>query len=173
MHTELELPGVFIFTYPRNVDSRGYFQRVYDEAELNTLGLNRAWPQHSFSSNNRAGTIRGLHYQLIPSSEDKFVRCISGAIYEVLIDLRPTSSHYLEWISFNLLAEDSKGLYIPGGVAHGFQTLQDKTTVSYLNSIIYDPLGQSGINPVHSTIDFGWPLEVTDISDRDLALPRL
>lgn len=173
MHTELELPGVHIFSYEKNVDSRGHFERVYNEEDLDALGLNTKWPHHNSSFNMRAGTIRGLHYQLEPSVEDKFVRCISGAIYEVLLDLRPDSSHYLKWISLNLLADESIGLYIPGGVAHGFQTLKDETTVSYLNSIIYDPSGQSGINPVHSAIDFRWPLEISVISERDLALPKI
>ncbi len=173
MHTELDLPGVHLFSYPKNVDDRGHFERVYDEVDFSALNLNTTWPQHNSSFNKRAGTIRGLHYQLEPSIEDKFVRCTSGGIYEVLIDLRPGSSHYLKWISLTLLAGDSYGLYIPGGVAHGFQTLEDETTVSYLNSINYDPSGQSGVNPVHSTIDFNWPLELTVISERDLALPKI
>jgi len=173
MHTELKLPGVHLFSYAKNVDDRGYFERVYNEVDLKALGLNTAWPQHNSSFNKKAGTIRGLHYQLEPSAEDKFVRCTSGGIYEVLVDLRPGSSHYLEWHSLTLLADESLGLYIPGGVAHGFQTLEDETTVSYLNSVNYNPLGQSGVNPVHSTLDFRWPLALTGISERDLALPKI
>ncbi len=173
MHSQLELPGVHLFSYSKNVDKRGHFERVYDEGDLSALGLNTKWPQHNSSFNVRSGTIRGLHYQLEPSAEDKFVRCTSGGIYEVLIDLRPGSSHFLKWISLTLTGDDSNGLYIPGGIAHGFQTLEDRTTVSYLNSINYDPTGQSGVNPIHSTIDFKWPLEPTVISERDLALPRI
>jgi dTDP-4-dehydrorhamnose 3,5-epimerase len=173
VHVELELPGVHLFSYPRNNDVRGYFERIYNEADLMVLGLNTAWPQHNSSFNKKAGTIRGLHYQLAPAIEDKFVRCTSGAIYEVLLDLRPDSSHYLKWISLNLSAAEPKGLYIPGGVAHGFQTLEDGTTVSYLNSINYDPSGQTGVNPVSSSIDFTWPLECAVISERDLSLPRI
>lgn len=173
MHNELGLPGVHVFSYQKNCDNRGHFERVYNEEDLNAIGLNTKWPQHNLSFNKKAGTIRGLHYQLEPSIEDKFVRCISGAIYEVLVDLRPQSSHYLKWISLRLKASESTGLYIPGGIAHGFQTLEDETTVSYLNSIIYDPIGQSGVNPVHSSIDFRWPLGISAISDRDLALPKI
>ena len=173
MHIELEIPGVHLFSYPRNNDERGHFERVYDVADLMGLGLNTIWPQHNSSFNKKMGTIRGLHYQLEPAIEDKFVRCTSGAIYEVLIDLRPDSSHYLRWISLNLSAAEPKGLYIPGGVAHGFQTLEDGTTVSYLNSVNYDPSGQAGVNPVSSSIDFNWPLECTVISERDLSLPRI
>ncbi len=173
MHVELEIPGVHLFSYPRNMDERGHFERVYDEADLIVLGLNTNWPQHNSSFNKKAGTIRGLHYQLEPAIEDKFVKCTSGAMYEVLIDLRPGSSHYLKWISLNLSAVEPKGLYIPGGVAHGFQTLEVGTTVSYLNSINYDPSGQAGVNPVSSSIDFEWPLECAAISERDLSLPRI
>ncbi len=173
MHIELEISGVHLFSYPRNNDERGHFERVYDVADLMDLGLNTTWPQHNSSFNKKVGTIRGLHYQLEPAIEDKFVRCTSGAIYEVLLDLRPDSSHYLKWISLNLSAAEPKGLYVPGGVAHGFQTLEDGTTVTYLNSINYDPTGQAGVNPVGSSIDFKWPLECTVISERDLSLPRI
>ena len=173
MHTKLELPGVHLFSYSKNVDARGHFERIYNEEDFSALGLNTTWPQHNSSFNKKAGTIRGLHYQLEPSVEDKFVRCTSGEIYEVLLDLRPSSSHYLKWISLTLKADESNGLYIPGGIAHGFQTLEDETTVGYLNSINYDPSGQSGVNPIHSTIDFKWPLELSVISERDLALPRI
>jgi dTDP-4-dehydrorhamnose 3,5-epimerase len=173
VHVELELPGVHLFSYPRNSDERGHFERVYNEADLMVLSLNTTWPQHNSSFNIKMGTIRGLHYQLEPAIEDKFVRCTSGAIYEVLIDLRPDSSHYLKWISLNLSAAEPKGLYIPGGVAHGFQTLEDGTTVSYLNSVNYDPSGQAGVNPVSSSIDFNWPLGCAVISERDLSLPRI
>ena len=95
MHTELDLPGVHLFSYVKNVDSRGHFERIYNEEDMIALGLNREWPQHNSSFNNRAGTIRGLHYQLEPAVEDKFVRCTTGGIYEVLVDLRPNSSHYM------------------------------------------------------------------------------
>lgn len=173
MHVELEIPGVHLFSYPRNMDERGHFERVYNEADLIVLGLNTTWPQHNLSFNKKAGTIKGLHYQLEPAIEAKFVRCTSGAMYEVLVDLRPGSSHYLKWISLNLSALEPKGLYIPGGVAHGFQTLEVETTVSYLNSINYDPSGQSGVNPMSSSIDFEWPLECAAISERDLSLPRI
>jgi dTDP-4-dehydrorhamnose 3,5-epimerase len=173
VHIELEIPGVQLFSYPRHNDERGHFERVYNEADLMGLGLNTTWPQHNSSFNKKVGTIRGLHYQLEPAIEDKFVRCTSGAIYEVLLDLRPDSSHYLKWISLNLSAAEPKGLYIPGGVAHGFQTLEDGTTVTYLNSINYDPTGQAGVNPVGSSIDFKWPLECAVISERDLSLPRI
>ena len=173
MHTELEIPGVYQFSYPRNIDERGHFERVYNESELKFLGLNTTWPQHNSSFNKQAGTIRGLHYQLEPRIEDKFVRCTSGAIYEVMLDLRPSSSHYLNWLSLELSADEPKGLFIPGGVAHGFQTLENETTVTYLNSVNYDPSGQSGVNPMYSTIDFNWPLKLTVISDRDLSLPKI
>lgn len=173
MHTELKIPGVHLFSYPRNSDERGYFERVYNQADLMDLGLNTIWPQHNSSFNRKAGTIRGLHYQLEPAVEVKFVRCSAGAIYEVLIDLRPGSSHFLEWISLKLSAVESMGLYIPGGVAHGFQTLEDETTVSYLNSIDFDPSGQEGVNPVNSSIDFKWPLECSVISQRDLSLRKI
>lgn len=173
VHVELNIPGVHLFSYPRNIDERGHFQRVYDETDLKVLGLTISWPQHNLSYNKLAGTIRGLHYQLTPAIEDKFVMCVSGAIYEVLIDLRPGSSHYLNWLSLELSAVESKGLYIPGGVAHGFQTLEDGTIVSYLNSINYDPSGQAGVNPVNSSIDFNWPLDLTVISERDLSLPKI
>jgi dTDP-4-dehydrorhamnose 3,5-epimerase len=173
VHTELEIPGVHYFSYPRNIDERGHFERVYSASDLRGLGLNTNWPQHNSSFNKKAGTIRGLHYQLVPAVEDKFVRCTTGAIYEVLLDLRPGSSHYLKWISLQLLAAEPIGLYIPGGVAHGFQTLEDETTVSYLNSIDYEPSGQTGVNPIDSTLDFKWPLELSVISDRDLSLPKI
>ena len=173
MHTELGIPGVHLFSYPKNIDDRGHFVRVYDDSDLISLNLNTHWPQHSSSFNSKTGTIRGLHYQLEPTKEDKFVRCTSGSIYEVLLDLRPSSDHYLKWIPLILSAKDSQGLYIPGGVAHGFQTLEDETTVDYLNSIVYEPTGQSGVNPVKSSIDFKWPLQWTVISERDLSLPRL
>jgi dTDP-4-dehydrorhamnose 3,5-epimerase len=131
------IKGVFTFDQLRNEDSRGYFARTFCTTEFTKAGFNFSIDQISTSFNPKAGTLRGMHYQIEPYSEIKIVRCTRGAIYDVVLDLRVTSETYLMWLAFELNADNGKSLFVPRGCAHGFQTLQDDTEVLYTNNGLY------------------------------------
>ena len=116
----------------RHDDDRGFFARTYCDDEFAAAGLPTAWPQHNVSHNARAGTLRGMHYNAAPHREAKLVRCVTGAIWDAIVDLRPDSPTHLKWFGVELSSEAGNALYVPEGFAHGFITLQDRTDVFYL-----------------------------------------
>ncbi|MBX3013814.1 MAG: dTDP-4-dehydrorhamnose 3,5-epimerase [Caldilineaceae bacterium] len=152
-------------------DERGFFARAWCVQEFADHGLDTKLVQCNLSFNQQRGTLRGMHYQQEPHAETKLVRCIRGAIYDVIIDLRPTSPTYLQWLGVTLSAANRSMLYIPKGFAHGFQTLADETEVFYQMSDFYAPAAAQGLrwNDPHFGID--WPLPVTVISAKDQAYP--
>ena len=133
---ETELKGAFLINPEPLEDERGFFARTWCRKEFEQHGLNPDWVQCNISYNKRKGTLRGMHYQIAPYAEAKLVRCTMGAIYDVIIDLRPDSKTYRQWISAELSAENRKMIYIPQGFAHGFQTLVDNTEVFYQMSAV-------------------------------------
>ena len=166
--TETKLKDAYIIELEPIEDKRGFFARSFCQEEFKKLGLNFDIVQSSISYNKKKGTLRGMHYQKAPHEEAKLVRCITGAIYDVIIDLRVGSPTRCQWIAFELTAKNYKALYIPEGLAHGFQTLEDETVVFYQISQFYHPECERGIRWDDSIFKIEWP-EVNKriISDKD------
>jgi dTDP-4-dehydrorhamnose 3,5-epimerase len=154
-------------------DERGYFARTFCMREFEERGLETKFVQHSCSYSARTGTLRGMHYQTPPHTEVKVVSCVAGAIYDVIVDLRPSSPTYRTWQSFALSAENGRQLYVPAGFAHGFQTLTDGALLNYLISAFYEPGASTGVSYDDPTIAIRWPLPVTVISERDRSWGQL
>ena len=152
-------------------DERGFFARTWCRQELAAHGLDTEIAQESLSFNRHRGTIRGLHFQLPPHEEIKIVRCTRGAIFDVIVDLRPRSPSYLCWQGFELSAENRRAIYVPKGFAHGFQTLTDNAEIAYQISAFYAPEATGGYRHDDTAFAIAWPLPVTVISERDLGWP--
>lgn len=169
---ETKLSGAYIIGLEKLEDSRGFFARSFCENEFARSGLNNNYKQSNLSFNNFKGTLRGMHMQLEPYSEVKLVRCVRGAIFDVIIDLREESETFTQWMSVELTQENRKTLYIPERFAHGFLTLDDKTEVFYQMSEEYKPDGASGVKFDDPIFNIQWPpLNELIISDRDKAWP--
>ena len=155
----------------RASDERGSFVRTFDALRFAALGLATSWALAGEARNARAGTLRGLHYQREPHGETKLIRCTRGAVYDVLLDVRPDSRSYGRWAAFELHEDDGVALYAPPGIAHGYQTLREETVVHYLISAPYDADAASGFRYDSPALAIAWPLPVAVISERDRALP--
>lgn len=164
---ELPLAGAYLLEIEPVSDSRGFFARTWCNDEMRKVGLDVHFVQSSISYNERRGTIRGMHYQAEPHAESKLVRCTAGAIWDVLLDLRPDSATFRAWHAVELTAENRKSVYIPPGLAHGFQTMADKSEVSYQISNHYKPQAERGVRWNDPAFSIHWPLEAAMISDRD------
>jgi dTDP-4-dehydrorhamnose 3,5-epimerase len=165
------LAGVMEIAFERVRDERGWFVRVYDEDAFAAHGLCTSYPQHSEARNATRGTIRGLHWQSEPYGEIKVIRCTAGAAFDVLVDVRPESATYGKWAGFELRAENPRGLYVPAGIAHGYQTLTDDAEFHYLISERYRPAAVRGIAYDSPELAIAWPLAPSVVSERDRALP--
>ncbi len=166
-----ELPGAYLISLEPSRDSRGYFARTFCVNEFATRGLETNFPQHSVSFSKNKGTLRGMHYQAAPYGEAKLVRCIRGAVLDVIIDIRVESPTYRRCQQFELSMMNDHQLYIPKGFAHGFQTLTDDVEVSYLISTPYHASMARGIRYNDPAFAIVWPLPVTVISEKDLCWP--
>lgn len=165
--------GAFVLKPQPHGDDRGFFARTYCEREFEERGIRVRWVQCSISYNARAGTLRGMHYQADPYAEAKLVRCTRGAVYDVIIDLRPESPSYLHHGAVVLSCENRAMLFIPGGCAHGFQTLEQDTEVFYQMSEFYQPEASRGVRWNDPLFSIAWPA-VTErvISSRDASYPN-
>lgn len=168
---ECALKGVRLIELEPARDQRGFFARTFCVREFSAAGLETQFVQHSISCTRRPGSIRGMHFQRPPHEEVKLVRCIRGAIHDVLIDLRPGSPTYLRWEAYELTAENRRQLYVPAGVAHGFQTLAPDSEVHYLISAYYAPEAAAGVRYDDPAFAVPWPLPVADVSDKDRNWP--
>ena len=168
---ETKLKGSFTVELNPFQDSRGWFARTFCKEEFSTIGHSKEWLQLNHSFTTQKGTIRGLHYQLPPFSEIKLVRCIAGAVFDVIIDLRKDSPTFLEWFGVELSAQNRKMIYIPEGFAHGFQTLTDNCELIYHHSALYTPGVEAGIRFNDDQVIINWPIAISDISERDLNHP--
>jgi len=168
---ETGLEGAFIIEPERLEDERGFFARVFCEHEFAVHGLKTRFVQCGVSFNRTKGTLRGMHYQTLPYEEAKLVRCTTGAIYDVIVDLRPASATFKHWAGIELTAESHKTLYIPEGLAHGFLTLVDDSEVFYQMSAFFYPERAAGIRWNDPAFDIRWPGEVGVIAERDRAYP--
>jgi dTDP-4-dehydrorhamnose 3,5-epimerase len=159
--------GVFVVEPERIEDERGFFARTWDTREFAEHGLNGSLVQCSVSFNRWARTLRGLHYQAAPYEEAKLVRCTRGALFDVALDLRPSSRTYTRWVGVELSAENTLGLYIPEGCAHGFLSLTQDTEVLYQISQFYEPEAARGVRWNDPAFAIRWPLDVDVINERD------
>jgi dTDP-4-dehydrorhamnose 3,5-epimerase len=165
----VRLEGCSIIKNLKHVDNRGSFKKILpieDEIQLSNFPI----CQVNISTNTLAGTIRGLHYQVEPFLEAKLISCIKGSVMDVLLDMRPTSGTYGKYASYHL-TPGSGSLLVPPLVAHGFQTLEDETTLLYLHSNDYSPDYSQGVNPLDPDIGISWPLPISSISELDRNLP--
>jgi dTDP-4-dehydrorhamnose 3,5-epimerase len=170
--TELRLRGAYTIDIEPHEDERGYFARVWDAEELRARGLDARVSQSSIAFNTRAGTLRGLHFQAPPHAETKLVRCTSGAIWDVIVDLRADSPTFLEWTAVELTRESRRTLYVPEEFAHGYQTLAPETEVWYQMSVEYAPEAARGLRWDDPRLAIEWPrAEHLVISSRDRSWP--
>ncbi|HEV8504115.1 MAG TPA: dTDP-4-dehydrorhamnose 3,5-epimerase [Chitinophagaceae bacterium] len=167
------LAGSFVIEPKVLADDRGWFARFYCKNEFKEIGHEKEWVQLNHSLTHKKGSVRGMHYQVQPFREIKMVKCIAGAVYDVIVDLRKDSSTFLKWFGAELSAKNRKMLYIPEGFAHGFQCLEENCELIYHHSEFYTPNSEGGIRYDDPAIDIKWPLPVTVISQRDQSHPRL
>ena len=174
LFTETKLKGAYIIDIQPIEDERGFFSRSFCKHEFSGHGLKTDIAQCNISFNRRKGTLRGMHFQLPPKSEAKLVRCTRGRIYDVIVDLRPGSPTYRQWLGVELASgftANYRMLYIPEGFAHGFQTLEDDSEVFYQMFEFYAPEYASGVRWDDSAFGINWPLPDPIMSERDRAYP--
>jgi dTDP-4-dehydrorhamnose 3,5-epimerase len=169
---ETKLAGVFEIALDMNADDRGFFARSWCQKEFEHQGLNPKVVQCNISFNVRKGTLRGVHYQDAPYQEAKLVRCTKGSIYDVVVDLRPESATFKDWIAVVLTAEQHNMLYVPEGCGHGFLTLEDETEVFYQMSEFYHGELSRGVRFDDPAFQIVWPDKVEVISERDRTYPN-
>lgn len=170
---ETGLSGVFLVVIEPVIDDRGEFARVWCDQEARQLGIEATFVQSNVSRNRKRGTLRGMHFQIPPHSEGKLVTCLSGAVYDVVLDLRPDSPTRDQWIAVELSADTpQQALYIPPGLAHGFQTLADESTLHYQMTSFYRPASARGIRWNDPRFQIQWPIiDGMILSERDRAFP--
>lgn len=172
MHFEpLELPEVILIRGEPHRDERGAFLRTFCHREFAAAGIDPHVEQCSQSDNHRARTLRGLHFQRSPHEEGKLVRCVRGAIFDVVVDIRPSSSTAGRWVAVELDANEPQQLWVPPGFAHGFLTLEDDTRIVYQMNVPYHPEASAGYRWDDPTFAIAWPHEPSVISERDRQLP--
>lgn len=164
---ETRLVGAYVIDLEKIEDERGFFARSWCQREFAAMSLDAKLVQCNISHNHRRGTVRGLHYQLPPAAETKLVRCTRGAMFDVIIDLRPNSPTFLQWLGVELSADKYIILYVPKGFAHGFQTLVDNTEVFYQMSEFYAPELAGGLRWDDPQLGIDWPLPVSVMSQKD------
>jgi dTDP-4-dehydrorhamnose 3,5-epimerase len=172
--TESPIAGAFLIDVEPHQDERGLFARTYCAREFDEHGLVSTVMQCSTSFNAKRGTLRGLHYQAAPYEEAKLVRCTAGAIFDVMVDLRTDSATYRKWYGVELTASNRRMLYIPRGMAHGFQTIEDNVEVFYQISVDYVPEASRGVRWDDPILSIQWPERSAAIlSERDRSYPLL
>jgi dTDP-4-dehydrorhamnose 3,5-epimerase len=167
------LPGVWVIEPERIEDERGWFARTFDAAEFRDRGLEAAVAQCNASYNARSGTLRGMHYQADPHGEPKLVRCVRGAVFDVALDLRRDRASFCAWHGVELSAENARALYMPAGIAHGFQTLTDDSEVIYQMGHPYVPEAARGVRFDDPAFAIAWPAVdgARIVSARDASYP--
>jgi dTDP-4-dehydrorhamnose 3,5-epimerase len=167
------LQGSYVIEPNVFTDERGWFARFYCKNDFKKIGHDKEWVQLNHSVTYKGGTLRGMHFQLAPYREIKMVKCIAGAVYDVIIDLRKESSTFLQWFGAELSATNKRMLYIPEGFAHGFQCLEDNCELIYHHSEFYVPGSEGGVRYNDPLIKIEWPLPVNQVSERDASHPYL
>lgn len=170
--TETGLSGVYVIDLQERSDERGFFARSFCRHELEAHGLNPEIAQINLALSLKRGTLRGMHYQSAPHREAKLVRCTRGALFDVALDLRPTSPTHKQWFGVELSADNHKAFYIPEGFAHGYLTLADNTELSYQTSDFYFPDCVRGVRFDDAAFAIAWPEEIRVVSDADRNWPE-
>ena len=168
---ETSLAGAFVIELERREDERGFFARAFCQDEFEQYGLDPRIAQCNLSYNLRRGTLRGMHFQVAPYAEAKLVRCTQGAAYDVLLDLRPDQPTFKRWVSVELSAANRRMVYLPEGLAHGFQTLEANTEMFYQMSEFYHPECARGVRWDDAAFGLRWPLPDPIMSERDRSYP--
>ncbi|MBN9672665.1 dTDP-4-dehydrorhamnose 3,5-epimerase [Roseibium aggregatum] len=171
--TPLPLAGAYRIDLERRGDSRGFFARLFCREEFRQHGLNEIWSQCNVSYSADQGTLRGMHFQKPPKADAKLVKCMHGAVFDVIVDLRMGSTTFGQWSSVTLTAEGGEMIYIPTGFAHGFQTLTPDAELLYFHSESYSPEHEGGLHHKDADVAIAWPLDIGTISERDKNLPPL
>lgn len=171
--TKTSLAGLWVIDLELREDERGFLARTFCENEFSEHGLNTRWPQCNLTLTKNRGMIRGMHFQASPRPEIKLVRCTSGAIFDVAVDVRPNSPTFGKWEGFELTGQNRRMLYIPGGFAHGFQCLADNSEVFYQMSEFFFADLSRGVRWSDPTVTIQWPLPDPTLSERDRNLPLL
>jgi dTDP-4-dehydrorhamnose 3,5-epimerase len=161
------LASAFVIEMQLLRDDRGFFSYSFDRSKMESHGITGDIVQSNLSFNHKKGTLRGMHFQVEPKAQPKLVRCTAGAVYDVIVDLRPDSPTYCKWFGTELSAENHRSLYIPNGFAHGFQTLSDNAELLYDMFEWYAPETAQGVRYNDPAFGIQWPIEVSMISDRD------
>jgi dTDP-4-dehydrorhamnose 3,5-epimerase len=169
----LPLSGLKLITRSKIGDDRGYFSRLFCSRDLQGLGWRKPIAQLNHTYTASEGTVRGLHYQNSPDSEAKLVMCLSGAVWDVAVDLRSKSPTFLKWHAELISAENNHAMLIPEGFAHGFQTMSDDVELLYCHSNFYNPLSEAGLNVNDPKLAITWPLAIVNLSARDTTHPSL
>jgi len=167
--TETILKNAYVIELEKREDHRGFFARTWDKKEFEEHNLNSNLVQCNVSFSKKCGTLRGMHYQKKPFEESKVIRCVKGKIFDVIIDLRTSSSTFKKWFGVELTEENYKMLYVPEGFAHGFQTLEDNTEIIYQVSEFYTPNSELGIHWNDPAFNITWPIEEKIITEKDNA----
>lgn len=170
--TETKLKGAFVIDLEKREDERGFFARTFCADEFEKHGLVNRIVQTNMSRTLNKGTLRGMHYQIAPHQETKLVRCTRGAIYDVIIDIRPESPTFKQWFGVELTSENHTMLFVPRDFAHGFVTLTDDVEVTYEVSEFYTPGVEAGIRFNDPEINIQWPIEIADTSEKDATWPN-
>lgn len=168
---QTRLDGAYVIELEKHADERGFFARAWCEREFREHGLDARIVQCSISSNRRKGTVRGMHFQIPPFAEAKIVRCTKGALFDIIVDVRPESPTFMQWFGVELTSGLGTMLYIPNGFAHGFQTLENDTELLYQMSEFYSPAHARGFCWDDVAFAIQWPLAVKIISERDRTFP--
>tara|TARA_B100000686_G_scaffold240887_1_gene249411 strand:- start:2618 stop:3148 length:531 start_codon:yes stop_codon:yes gene_type:complete len=169
--TETQLPGVFVIELERHEDDRGWFARTWCREEFAKHGLPVEMAQSSISHNARRGTLRGMHFQMAPHAEAKLIRCVAGAVHDVALDLRPDSPTFKQSFATELSVENGRALFLPEGIAHGFQTLADDSSLHYQMTVPYVAEASTGVHWNDPAFDLEWPVAEPILSERDQAWP--
>lgn len=169
--TKTHIPGVFVIELERHEDERGWFARAWCRTEFLAHGLRVDFAQCNLTHTDRRNILRGMHYQDVPHAEAKLVHCVSGAVHDVALDLRPESSTFKQSFATELSATNGRSLFLPEGIAHGFQTLTDNTTLFYQMSTEHVPEAAAGVRWNDPEFHIEWPLSDPILSDRDREFP--
>lgn len=164
---ETPLTGLRVLRLDRFSDARGWLARLYCQNEMEAFGEPDKIAQVNLTETKNKGAIRGLHFQKPPKLENKIIFCIGGQVFDVVVDLRKDSSSFMGKFSIELSGQDSIGLFVPSGLAHGFQALTDDCRLLYFHTDYFDPSCDAGLNPFDPLLNIQWPLRCTTISEKD------
>jgi dTDP-4-dehydrorhamnose 3,5-epimerase len=171
--TELPLLGAYLIEAEQRTDGRGFFARIFCGSDFQRFGLATTWPQVNNSMSEKAGTLRGLHYQRPPLHECKLVRCVRGAVWDVIVDLRSGSPSFGRWFGADLTSDNRKMIYVPAGFAHGYLSLTEKAEIIYACSQPYSPTHEGALNGTDPALGIRWPIQPIVVSNKDANAPML